>query len=97
PCVFYQRPRFRRLPVDAFSSCARHLNDTGKSPSTSVELKTEDSQKDLPSNEQLFYVDWLTDLLVPKFLSDRALYVKFMQLCTKDIVYDDQIFNRHTE
>ncbi|EFO24683.2 hypothetical protein LOAG_03810 [Loa loa] len=87
----YHRYRPFRRSLDS----ARYMHDTfSKNPSTSAGLRVTDEEK-LPTKEQLFYVDCLTDTLVPGFLSNRKQFLEFMKLCAKDVVYDDSIFNQH--
>ncbi|VDK79689.1 unnamed protein product [Litomosoides sigmodontis] len=91
----YYRPCQR--PILPFSDSVRYMHDSfSKNPSTSTGIRLTDEEQ-LPTKEQLFYVDCLTDVLVPGFLKSQKEFFKFMKLCTKDIVYDDSIFNRHTQ
>ncbi|KAL3990205.1 hypothetical protein ACH3XW_30795 [Acanthocheilonema viteae] len=95
PIHYHYRPC--RRSVLPFLDSIRYVHDTlNKNPSTSAGFTVANEEK-LPTKEHLFYVDWLTDVLVPGFLSNRKEFLKFMKLCAKDIVYDDSIFNQHTE
>ncbi|KAK6112356.1 hypothetical protein QQG55_47390 [Brugia pahangi] len=84
-----------RRSTSSFLDSVRYAHDTfSKNPSTSAGVRI--TNEELPTKEQLFYVDFLTDTLVPGFLSNRKQFLKFMKLCTKDVVYSDSIFNQHT-
>ncbi|VDM10012.1 unnamed protein product [Wuchereria bancrofti] len=88
--------RLCRRSTSSFLDSVRYAHDTfSKNPSTSAGVRI--TNEELPTKEQLFYVDFLTDTLVPGFLSNRKQFLKFMKLCTKDVAYSDSIFNQHTK
>ncbi|KAM3728775.1 Uncharacterized protein ACO02O_05305 [Dirofilaria immitis] len=90
---YYYRP-YRRSLLPLLDSI-RYMHDTSsKNPSTSADLVVVNAEK-LPTKEQLFYLDSLTDIVVPGFLSNHKQFLMFMKLCAKDIIYDDSIFSQH--
>lgn len=96
-CFCWESSCYRpcRRSTSSFLDSVRYAHDTfSKNPSTSAGVRI--TNEELPTKEQLFYVDFLTDTLVPGFLSNRKQFLKFMKLCTKDVVYSDSIFNQHT-
>uniref|UniRef100_A0A0R3RRI7 FERM domain-containing protein n=1 Tax=Elaeophora elaphi TaxID=1147741 RepID=A0A0R3RRI7_9BILA len=94
--MYYYHRSSQRSVLPFLDSVRYMCDNSSKNPSTSEGFRVT-NQEQLPTKEQLFYVDWLTDTLVPGFLSNRKDFLKFMKLCTKDVVYDDSIFDQHSE
>ncbi|VDN07495.1 unnamed protein product [Thelazia callipaeda] len=67
---------------------------SSRNATTSTDVKN-NSEIELSTKDQLFYVDTLTDAVVPRFLSDRKPLLTLLKICRKDVTFDDSIFNRH--